>query len=98
MHKRRLYFTLLLIAILFWQFSPSFSYSAPPDGKPIATVNLRLLETTDLHVYLANYDYYQAKEDNKVGLVKTATLIKQAGMKQKILFCLIRGTICRAIL
>ncbi|WP_223282594.1 bifunctional 2',3'-cyclic-nucleotide 2'-phosphodiesterase/3'-nucleotidase [Neobacillus kokaensis] len=43
-----------------------------------STVQLRLLETTDIHVFLANYDYYQTKEDNKVGLVKTATLIKQA--------------------
>ncbi|MED4206299.1 bifunctional 2',3'-cyclic-nucleotide 2'-phosphodiesterase/3'-nucleotidase [Neobacillus mesonae] len=42
------------------------------------TVQLRLLETTDIHIFLANYDYYQTKEDNKVGLVKTATLIKQA--------------------
>ncbi|WP_286229737.1 bifunctional 2',3'-cyclic-nucleotide 2'-phosphodiesterase/3'-nucleotidase [Neobacillus mesonae] len=41
-------------------------------------MQLRLLETTDIHIFLANYDYYQTKEDNKVGLVKTATLIKQA--------------------
>jgi 2',3'-cyclic-nucleotide 2'-phosphodiesterase/3'-nucleotidase len=37
-----------------------------------------LFETTDLHMFLANYDYYQTKQDDKVGLVKTATLIKQA--------------------
>ncbi|WP_255286715.1 MULTISPECIES: bifunctional 2',3'-cyclic-nucleotide 2'-phosphodiesterase/3'-nucleotidase [unclassified Bacillus (in: firmicutes)] len=43
-----------------------------------STVQLRLLETTDVHIFLANYDYYQTKQDNKVGLVKTATLIKQA--------------------
>ncbi|WP_235887828.1 bifunctional 2',3'-cyclic-nucleotide 2'-phosphodiesterase/3'-nucleotidase [Neobacillus paridis] len=48
-----------------------------------STVQLRLLETSDLHVYLANYDYYQTKEDNKVGLVKTATLIKQARKEVK---------------
>jgi len=46
--------------------------------KPDSTVQLRLLETTDLHGFLANYDYYQTKQDDKVGLVKTATLIKQA--------------------
>ena len=48
------------------------------NGNSNSTVQLRLLETTDVHMYLANYDYYQTKEDNKVGLAKTATLIKQA--------------------
>ncbi|MCM3728858.1 bifunctional 2',3'-cyclic-nucleotide 2'-phosphodiesterase/3'-nucleotidase [Neobacillus cucumis] len=43
-----------------------------------STVQLRLLETTDVHMFLANYDYYQTKQDDRVGLVKTATLIKQA--------------------
>lgn len=41
-------------------------------------VNLRILETTDIHVNLANYDYYQDAETDKYGLVKTASLIKQA--------------------
>ncbi len=54
----------------------------------VGTAHLRLLETTDIHVHLANYDYYQTKEDNKVGLVKTATLIKQAReeVKNSLLF------------
>nr|WP_257984260.1 bifunctional 2',3'-cyclic-nucleotide 2'-phosphodiesterase/3'-nucleotidase [Neobacillus cucumis] len=51
--------------------------------KPSSTVQLRLLETTDVHVFLANYDYYQTKQDDKVGLVKTATLIKQARKEVK---------------
>ncbi|MDY0407059.1 bifunctional 2',3'-cyclic-nucleotide 2'-phosphodiesterase/3'-nucleotidase [Virgibacillus sp. 179-BFC.A HS] len=42
------------------------------------TVDLRLMETTDIHVHLANYDYYQDKETNEFGLAMTATLIKQA--------------------
>jgi 2',3'-cyclic-nucleotide 2'-phosphodiesterase / 3'-nucleotidase len=46
-------------------------------------VQLRLLETTDLHVHLANYDYYQTKENHTVGLVKTATLIQQARSQVK---------------
>lgn len=52
------------------------------------TVQLRILETTDIHVHLANYDYYQTKQDDKVGLVKTATLIKQARdeVKNSLLF------------
>ncbi|WP_327835189.1 bifunctional 2',3'-cyclic-nucleotide 2'-phosphodiesterase/3'-nucleotidase [Bacillus salipaludis] len=51
--------------------------------KPGSTVQLRLLETTDIHVFLANYDYYQTKQDDKVGLVKTASLIKQARSEVK---------------
>ncbi|MED3562484.1 bifunctional 2',3'-cyclic-nucleotide 2'-phosphodiesterase/3'-nucleotidase [Bacillus xiapuensis] len=51
--------------------------------KPSNTVQLRLLETTDIHVFLANYDYYQTKQDDKVGLVKTASLIKQARSEVK---------------
>ncbi|KZE52596.1 bifunctional 2',3'-cyclic-nucleotide 2'-phosphodiesterase/3'-nucleotidase [Bacillus marisflavi] len=46
-------------------------------------VNLRILETTDIHVNLANYDYYQDAETDKYGLVKTASLIKQARTEAK---------------
>ncbi|WP_430488977.1 bifunctional 2',3'-cyclic-nucleotide 2'-phosphodiesterase/3'-nucleotidase [Rossellomorea marisflavi] len=46
-------------------------------------VNLRILETTDIHVNLANYDYYQDAETDKYGLVKTASLIKQARSEAK---------------
>jgi 2',3'-cyclic-nucleotide 2'-phosphodiesterase / 3'-nucleotidase len=60
--------------VIVGQFFPSLAYAAKGDR----TVQLRLLETTDLHMFLANYDYYQTKQDDKVGLVKTATLIKQA--------------------
>ncbi len=41
-------------------------------------IHLRILETTDLHASLVNYDYYQTKTDNNIGLVKTASLIHQA--------------------
>ncbi|GFZ97467.1 2',3'-cyclic-nucleotide 2'-phosphodiesterase [Elstera cyanobacteriorum] len=42
------------------------------------TAKLRLLQTTDLHTSLLNYDYYRDAEDNTVGLSKVATLIRQA--------------------
>ncbi|WP_413789105.1 bifunctional 2',3'-cyclic-nucleotide 2'-phosphodiesterase/3'-nucleotidase [Bacillus kandeliae] len=41
-------------------------------------VKLRLLETTDIHVNLMNYDYYQDKEVDKYGLARTASLVKAA--------------------
>ena len=46
-------------------------------------VNLRLLETTDIHVNVMNYDYYQDKEVNDYGLARTASLIRQARTESK---------------
>jgi 2',3'-cyclic-nucleotide 2'-phosphodiesterase/3'-nucleotidase len=43
-----------------------------------AEVRLRILETTDLHMNLLNYDYYQDKPTDEYGLAKTITLIKAA--------------------
>ena len=42
------------------------------------TVRLRLLETSDLHMFIYDYDYYKDRPDPTVGLVKTATLIAEA--------------------
>ncbi|MEW6422282.1 MAG: 2',3'-cyclic-nucleotide 2'-phosphodiesterase, partial [Deinococcota bacterium] len=42
------------------------------------TVDLRILETTDLHTNALGYDYYQDKPTGEFGLEYTATLIKQA--------------------
>ena len=47
------------------------------------TLKVRLMETTDIHVNLMNYDYYQDKESNTSGLVKTATLIGNARTEVK---------------
>ncbi|HZH26611.1 MAG TPA: bifunctional 2',3'-cyclic-nucleotide 2'-phosphodiesterase/3'-nucleotidase [Azospirillaceae bacterium] len=41
-------------------------------------VRLRLLETTDIHVHVFPYDYYRDREDDTMGLAKTATLIARA--------------------
>ena len=43
-----------------------------------AELNLRLLETTDVHMNLLNFDYYQDKVTDDYGLAKTATLIQLA--------------------
>jgi 2',3'-cyclic-nucleotide 2'-phosphodiesterase / 3'-nucleotidase len=42
------------------------------------TLKLRILGTTDLHVSLMAYDYYQDKPVDEYGLARTATLMKQA--------------------
>jgi 2',3'-cyclic-nucleotide 2'-phosphodiesterase/3'-nucleotidase len=72
-------FLVVLLLVMIGQIMPSQASAQKPDR----TVQLRLLETTDVHVFLANYDYYQTKQDDKVGLAKTATLIKQAQKEVK---------------
>ncbi|MEF2966623.1 bifunctional 2',3'-cyclic-nucleotide 2'-phosphodiesterase/3'-nucleotidase [Paenibacillus sp. M1] len=53
------------------------------DSTAGATVELRILETTDLHVNIVNYDYFTDKPTDEYGLAKTATLIKQAREEAK---------------
>lgn len=48
-----------------------------------AEVKLRLLETTDIHVHLADYDYYRDKQSDRVGLAKVSTLLKEARAEVK---------------
>ena len=43
-----------------------------------ATVDLRILETTDLHSNMMDFDYYKDAPTEKFGLVRTATLINAA--------------------
>ena len=43
-----------------------------------AEVQLRVLETTDLHMNLLSYDYYQDKTTDQYGLDRTVSLIKAA--------------------
>lgn len=49
--------------------------SLPTNGQSVA---VRILSTTDLHTNLVNYDYYQDKETQNLGLAKTAVLIAKA--------------------
>ncbi|MDN9010793.1 bifunctional 2',3'-cyclic-nucleotide 2'-phosphodiesterase/3'-nucleotidase [Brevibacillus laterosporus] len=46
------------------------------EGESI--VKLRLMETTDIHTNVVNYDYYKDAPTDQFGLAKTATLIKKA--------------------
>ncbi|WP_312383171.1 bifunctional 2',3'-cyclic-nucleotide 2'-phosphodiesterase/3'-nucleotidase [Atlantibacter subterraneus] len=43
-----------------------------------ATVDLRILETTDLHSNMMDFDYYKDAPTEKFGLVRTASLINAA--------------------
>jgi 2',3'-cyclic-nucleotide 2'-phosphodiesterase/3'-nucleotidase len=48
-----------------------------------ATVDLRILETTDLHSNMMDFDYYTDTPTEKFGLVRTATLIHAARQEVK---------------
>tara|TARA_R110001583_G_scaffold98260_4_gene243245 strand:- start:3270 stop:5321 length:2052 start_codon:yes stop_codon:yes gene_type:complete len=58
---------------------------AVDQGPVIKTsqVVLRVMETTDLHANIMNYNYYSGSSDDTVGLVKTASLIKAARAEVK---------------
>ncbi|EKE68505.1 bifunctional 2',3'-cyclic-nucleotide 2'-phosphodiesterase/3'-nucleotidase [Gallaecimonas xiamenensis] len=43
-----------------------------------APLHLRVMETTDLHANMMNVNYFTGQEDDTLGYVKTATLIRQA--------------------
>ncbi|GBR03818.1 bifunctional 2',3'-cyclic-nucleotide 2'-phosphodiesterase/3'-nucleotidase [Acetobacter oeni] len=48
------------------------------DGREAPPVRLRLMETSDLHMFVYAWDYYRACEDNTVGLARVASLIRAA--------------------
>lgn len=48
-----------------------------------ATVDLRIIETTDLHGNMMNYDYFKDQYIDTFGLAKTANLIHQARKELK---------------
>lgn len=66
-----------------------------------AEVRLRILETTDLHMNLLSYDYYQDKGTDQYGLDRTISLIKAARAEapnsllliKQLLFCKFRELI-----
>jgi 2',3'-cyclic-nucleotide 2'-phosphodiesterase/3'-nucleotidase len=57
-------------------------HDAPQVGSlgiaPAVELKLRILETTDVHMNLLNYDYYQDKVTDDYGLAKTIGLLKRA--------------------
>ncbi|EMY4797683.1 bifunctional 2',3'-cyclic-nucleotide 2'-phosphodiesterase/3'-nucleotidase [Bacillus pacificus] len=79
--KKMLAGATLAIGVIAPQVLPAAAHADEQTGE--STVNLRILETSDIHVNLMNYDYYQTKTDNKVGLVQTATLVNKAREEAK---------------
>ncbi|BCN23080.1 2',3'-cyclic-nucleotide 2'-phosphodiesterase [Vibrio alfacsensis] len=42
------------------------------------TIKLRIIETTDIHTNVMDYDYYKDQPSKQIGLSRAATLVKQA--------------------
>ena len=42
------------------------------------TIKLRIVETTDIHTNVMDYDYYKDQPSQQIGLSRAATLVKQA--------------------
>ncbi|EEM09791.1 bifunctional 2',3'-cyclic-nucleotide 2'-phosphodiesterase/3'-nucleotidase [Bacillus pseudomycoides] len=79
--KKALAGATLALGVIAPQVMPTIAHAEEQAGE--STVKLRILETSDIHVNLMNYDYYQTKTDNKVGLVQTATLVNEERAKAK---------------
>jgi 2',3'-cyclic-nucleotide 2'-phosphodiesterase / 3'-nucleotidase len=75
LRKKKFAGAALALGLIVPQATPSITYANVMDQD---IVKLRIMETTDIHVNLANYDYYQDTVTDKYGLAKTSTLIKQA--------------------
>jgi len=50
----------------------------PTIARAAPRVELRLLETSDLHMFVLDWDYYHARPDPTVGLNKIASLVAEA--------------------
>ncbi|HLO11393.1 MAG TPA: bifunctional 2',3'-cyclic-nucleotide 2'-phosphodiesterase/3'-nucleotidase, partial [Pseudoneobacillus sp.] len=76
--------TALALGLIIPQAAPKLTYAEVMNTDTNTdVVKLRILETTDLHSNMMNYDYYQDKEVANFGFAKTATLIKQAKNEAK---------------
>ncbi|GAA4705315.1 bifunctional 2',3'-cyclic-nucleotide 2'-phosphodiesterase/3'-nucleotidase [Brevibacillus fulvus] len=78
--KKQIVFSLLATTLI----ASSLAFPlVPASAAGESTLHLRLLETTDIHTNIVNYDYYQDKSTDEFGLAKTATLIKAAREEAK---------------
>lgn len=68
----------LAVSLLAFPFFSSTQVNAAPKTDNSPVLELRLMETTDIHTNLLNYDYYKNAEYLKVGLASTAALVEAA--------------------
>lgn len=75
----------LVLVTTFFNVAHAEEVSPNAEAQPVEktitkeeTVDVRILATTDLHTNLVNYDYYQDKPSEKIGLAKTAVVLEEA--------------------
>jgi 2',3'-cyclic-nucleotide 2'-phosphodiesterase/3'-nucleotidase len=73
--KKTVLGTALTLGLIVPQVAPSITYA---DVMNSSVVDLRIMETTDIHTNIVNYDYFQDHSVNSYGYAYTASLIKQA--------------------
>jgi 2',3'-cyclic-nucleotide 2'-phosphodiesterase / 3'-nucleotidase len=76
MNSTRVHFSPALLSLTL--LSLALLSLALAGGVQAAELKLRILQTTDVHMNLLNYDYYQDKPTDEYGLAKTVSLIKAA--------------------
>jgi 2',3'-cyclic-nucleotide 2'-phosphodiesterase / 3'-nucleotidase len=64
----------IALGLIIPQVAPTITYA---DVMEEDIVNLRIVETTDIHSNIMNYDYYKGSSTNAYGLSKAATLINE---------------------
>ena len=63
--------------------SLALAFSMPPQAAQAAELKVRILQTTDVHMNLLDYDYYQDRPSSEFGLARTASLITKARSEAK---------------
>lgn len=80
--KRKMLFILSVTLILFMHSNIN-QIQAKSEMNDDTIVKLRILETTDIHSYLLDYDYDRKKKTIEYGYNRVASLIKQAKKEQR---------------
>lgn len=83
MNKNHKKFVSFSLALSLLSIPVAENVSAKKPAPHTTKVNLRIMETTDIHTNLLNFDYYKNAASEKVGLAKTASLINQARAEDK---------------
>jgi 2',3'-cyclic-nucleotide 2'-phosphodiesterase / 3'-nucleotidase len=79
-NKKAIASVALALGLIIPQAVPTISYA---DVVSQDVVKLRILETSDIHTNILDYNYFTDKQDNTLGLSKVATLIKKAREEEK---------------
>lgn len=81
--KRRLLKSSMALAVAASAFAIPLAGSPSAHAETSPLVKLRLMETSDIHDHIMDYDYYADSATEKFGLARTATLIQKMRSEAK---------------